>query len=455
MFSLQNIKDHINARLARHGKLGAVLVRAVAGTASIKAARALIVFASSIVLARALGPAGLGVVSYVIALVQLLSTPSELGVPNLAVREIAVTNVRKDWSHMRGFIRWAHSVIGIVSLIVAIGGFAWLLIWGHTLDPVRLSCLWLGLLLVPLTSLNALRGSMLRGLRKVLLGQLPEQIIRPLVFLLLILLMTFLGNGLSSPQAALSAHIASVAVAFACGMVLFLRNRPAELAGAEPKFQARTWFYSSIPFGLTALMQLINGRTDIIVLGMFREDADVGIYRVASQIASLVVFGLQVINSIQGPHIAHLYAKGEMQRLQKMITRSSQAIFLSALAAVVVIVLFGEFMISKLFSPAFAAAYVPLVIICIGQLVNSSIGSVGSLLNMTGHERDTMKSIMVGASINVVLNLVLTPRYGPIGAAVSTTVTLIIWNLTMWHKVHTRIGISPSPFHRLLARDRK
>jgi O-antigen/teichoic acid export membrane protein len=125
------------------------------------------------------------VVSYVIALVQLLSTPSELGVPNLAVREIAVTNVRKDWGYMRGFILWANGVIGAVSLVVAVGAAVVLLVWGHKFDPMRLSCLWLGLLLVPLTSLNALRGSMLRGLRKVLLGQLPEQVIRPLVFLAL------------------------------------------------------------------------------------------------------------------------------------------------------------------------------------------------------------------------------------------------------------------------------
>jgi O-antigen/teichoic acid export membrane protein len=150
---------------------------------------------------------------------------------------------------------------------------------------------------------------------------------------------------------ALSAHIASVAVAFACGMAMFLRNRPANSPEPSRQFHARLWLQSSIPFGLTALMQLINGRTDIVILGWFRADADVGIYRVATQIAALVVFGLTVVNAIQGPHIAHLFAKGEMQRLQKMITRSSQVIFLSALGSVIIIVLFGEFLIRTLFSP--------------------------------------------------------------------------------------------------------
>lgn len=448
----QRIKARVDDRLSRQGKLGAALVKGVAGTAGIKATHAVIVFASSIVLARALGPAGYGVMTYVIALVHLLSTPSELGVPNLAVREVAITNARKDWGRMRGFIRWAHTTIGVISLVLAGAAAVALLLFGDTLDPTKRTCMWLGIVLVPLASLNMLRSSMLRGLRKVLLGQLPEQIVRPLVFLALILGLNFVGGGLTSPVVALSAHIVSVVIAFLCGMLLFFRHRPAELAGAVPQFAGRSWLASSIPFGMTALMQLINGKTDILILGMFRADADVGIYRVAVQMAALVVFGLQVVNAIQGPHIAHLFTKGDMPRLQKMVTRSAQAIFAFALAAVLVIVLFGKFLIETLFDPAFSAAYVPLVIICVGQLVNAAMGSVGSLLNMTGHEKDTMTSVFIGAAINVTLNFALTPTWGPIGAAIATTTTLITWNLIMWHMVRKRLGIEPSPFLFLLRR---
>jgi O-antigen/teichoic acid export membrane protein len=448
----RRFKARIDARLAQQGKLGAALIKGVAGTASIKAAHALIVFVSSIVIARSLGPAGYGVMTYVIALVHLLSTPSELGVPNLAVREIAVANARKDWGRMRGFIRWANATIGVMSVVVACGGAVALLYLGDELEPAKRTCMWLGTLLVPLASLNALRSALLRGLRKVLLGQLPEQIIRPLAFLLLIVVITIFGNGLTSPVVALVAHIASVVIAFGCGMLLFFRHRPRELAGATPQVTGRRWLASSVPFGLTALMQLINGKTDILILGMFWSDSDVGIYRVAVQIGLLVVFGLQVVNAIQGPHIAHLFAKGDMPRLQKMITRSAQAIFAFALAAVLVIVLFGRFLIETLFNPAFSDAYVPLVIICIGQLVNATIGSVGSLLNMTGHEKDTMTSVVIGATINVALNFALTPIWGPVGAAVATTITLITWNMILWYKVRKRIGIEPSPFMFLLRR---
>ena len=90
----------------------------------------------------------------------------------------------------------------------------------------------------------------------------------------------------------------------------------------------------------------------------------------------------------------------------------------------------------------------PLVILAIGQLVSVSAGSVSSLLNMTGHERDTMQGLMIAASLNLVLNLLLTPRWGATGAAVATAVTLIVWNLILLRKVYLRTGIRASAFFR-------
>lgn len=448
MFSPIKFIKRINSARSRPGSLGAALVKGVVGTAGIRGAHALIAFATSIVLAKVLGPSGYGIFSYVIALVALLTIPSELGIPSLAVREIAVANARKDWGHMRGFIVWAHRTVAVTSGALILLGATALLIWGENVSPSKLACMWLALLLVPLVSLGALRDAMLRGLRKVLLGQLSQPIIRPSILLIALLLLWQLGIDLTSPVRAMGLHIMSVAIAFLCGLLLFLKNRPAELRGAQSTYKSAIWLKSSIPFGMTAALQLINGKTDILALGFFQPDADVGIYRVAVQLAAIVIFGMQAVAMIQGPHIAHLYAKGDMQKLQHMITRSAQAILLVAVPVVLVIVLFGEFIIRTLYGAAFEAAYVPLVILCVGQLFNASMGSVASLLNMTGHERDTAKSVLVGAIVNVVLNLSLVPIWGMTGAAIATAATLIVWNVIMWRKVRLRIGIETSPLFR-------
>jgi O-antigen/teichoic acid export membrane protein len=448
MFRPIKFIKRINAARSRPGSLGATLVKGVVGTAGIKLAHAAIAFGTSIVLAKLLGPSGFGIFSFVIALVALLVIPSELGVPGLAVREIAVANARKNWGHMRGFIVWAHRSIALTSGVLMLAGVTVLLIYGEQFGPSKLGCMWLGLLLVPLLSFGSLRDAMLRGLRKVLLGQLSQPIIRPLTLLIALLCLWQLGIKLDSPVRVMGLHVMSVAFAFLCGLFLFLRNKPAELGGAQSRFESAVWRKSSIPFGMSAALQLINGKTDILALGFFQSDADVGIYRVAVQLAAVVIFGMQAVTAIQGPHIAHLYANGDMQKLQQMITRSAQVILLFAVPVVIVIVFFGEFIIRTVYGPAYEAAYIPLVILCSGQLVNAATGSVGSLLNMTGHERDTTKSVLIGAIVNVVLNLSLVPIWGITGAAIATAATLVVWNLIMWKMVRFRIGIEPSPLFR-------
>jgi O-antigen/teichoic acid export membrane protein len=449
---LRKLIEMIDARLSRHGNLGAMLIKGVLGTAGVRLTHAAIGFVIAIVLAKMLGPSGYGTYAFVMALVGFVAIPSELGIPGLAVREIAVMNARKDWSHMRGFIVRAHQTIAVMCLAIVAVAAAALLIWGHHVDPARRTCMWLSLLIVPLVSLGALRSAMLRGLRKVVLGQLPEQIIRPLTLLTLILLLPLFGTELTTPVGVMSVQIISVATAFLCGVVLFVRTRPAELVSAEPQFRRDTLLKSSIPFGLSAAMQLINGRTDILVLGIFREDTDVGVYRVAVQLALIMVFAIQAVNAIQAPHIAHLYAKGDLEKLQTMITKSSHAMALYALVILLAILFFGEGIIRFFFGAQYVAAYVPLVIIAFGQLVNVTMGSVASLLNMTGHERDTSRIVFLGALVNVTLNFSLTPLWGMTGAAVATASGLITWNLIMRRQVRKRTGIEPSPLFRLFAR---
>src|SRR5262245_16919803 len=244
---LKDFMARIDARLARHGTLGASLLKAVVGTAGLRVAHGVIGFVTAIVLAKMLRLSGYGAYAFVMSLVGFVSIPAELGVPGLAIRKIPTANARKDWGYMRGFIIWSHQIIGLMSILLAAAGVVVLSVWGHAFDSNKLTCMWLGLLLIPLVSLGSLRGAMLRGLRKVLLGQLPEQVIRPAALLVFILILYLAGFGFDSPVSAMAVQIASVVVAFAFGLVFFIKFRPHELKTATARFTKSIWLQSSIP----------------------------------------------------------------------------------------------------------------------------------------------------------------------------------------------------------------
>ena len=101
------------------------------------------------------------------------------------------------------------------------------------------------------------------------------------------------------------------------------------------------------------------------------------------------------------------------------------------------------------FGAAYERAYVPMLILLAGQLVNAGTGSVVTLLNMTGYERETAKGIVVSAGLNLVLNLWLIPLWGIIGSAVATTASMIVWNLVLWWAVRKNLGVNTVAFARL------
>ena len=125
------------------------------------------------------------------------------------------------------------------------------------------------------------------------------------------------------------------------------------------------------------------------MLGILKPLDQVGVYRVATRLALFASFGLQAVNMVVAPHFASLYAKREMDKLQRLVTRSAQIVLAFNLIITSLFILFGKIFLDLVFGKEITSAYVPLLILLIGQLVNSAAGSVGFLLNMTGHEKDT------------------------------------------------------------------
>lgn len=102
------------------------------------------------------------------------------------------------------------------------------------------------------------------------------------------------------------------------------------------------------------------------------------------------------------------------------------------------LIVFGKPILATVFGPEYAAGALALAILCVGQLLNAGFGSVGNILNMTGHERDTVLGVAIGAISNVALNLLLIPPLGIDGAAIAIAMSLLIWN--SWLAIVVYIG---------------
>jgi len=155
---------------------------------------------------------------------------------------------------------------------------------------------------------------------------------------------------------------------------------------------------------------------------------------------------LMTVNLVIGPEISRLYNQKNIVKLEMLLSRSIKLIFILTLPIALFLIMFGPFVLS-LFGKEFGVGYPVLIIFIFVALVNVAAGSVGNILNMTGYEKHVFYGILISLVFNIVLNIILIPLYGIIGAAISTGSAIIIWNLILWWFVKKKIGINPSIFN--------
>jgi len=421
--------------------LKARLIRGGIGSAGIQATNRVLALALGIVLARTLGPDGYGVYAYAFAVMSLLMVAAEAGVPTLLMREVAASLGREEWGLMRGTLRRAGQFVALAAIAVALTGLAVLWAVGDRLSPEMFYTMALMLLVLPFAAGTKTVAHALMGLHRVVLGQGVNMLLQPALVVTFVWVAFLLWPALRQPHYAMAAQLLAAAIVLVVGLLILRRLTPQEVRTAPPVYRSREWLRSALPFMLIGGAGIINNQTDIIMLGWFTGPEEVGIYRVAVQGAALVAFSLQVVNAVVAPQFSRLYAQGDMARLQRLVTQSARLVLLAALPVALAFILAGGVLVSWVFGAAFAAAHAPLAILAVGQLVNAGFGSVGFLLNMTGHESIVARILWQTAALNMLLNTAMIPLYGMNGAAMATAISLAVWNTRLYRQARMSLGI--------------
>lgn len=439
---------NLNRRLAGWTGGGALRIGAI-GSISVKICNAAFALALAIVLAANLRPAGYGVYAYVLAVVTVLSIPAQVGLPNLVIRETAKAQANADWSRMRGLWRWASFAVGALSLFLAVAALIAVALLAKRFSPSQIDTFLLGIILIPLAALGNLRGAALRGLRHTVIGQLPEAVLRPgFQFLLVLAAISYFSPARLSPPVAMALNVIAATLSFGIGAALLWRARPAEIkANPKPAYASRAWLAASLPLALISGIQLVDQNIDVLVLGLFRSHAEVGIYKIVYTGASLVTFIMQPTSLVISPHIARLYAQGDLKGLQRIMTLSTRAILFCAAPAALVLVIFGGLILHLVFGADYIAGRLPLAILAIAQLANAATGCVTASLIMTGHEKDAALGVGIGALINTLLDFTLIPHFGMAGAACASATSVLIWNVVLRRSARRRLGIETLPLN--------
>jgi O-antigen/teichoic acid export membrane protein len=409
---------------ARRNRVERSLVRGVVGTALLNLATMGVNFVITLTLSHTLGVRGYGAYVFALAWSGLLAVPGILGLTPLIVRNVAHYSAQESWGMLRGLLARANLAVTSSSFLViavAAGVGTWLI---HPSDSELLDPFLIGLLLVPVIALTSVRQSAMQGLGHVVLGRVPETLIGPAVFLLLVgIARLTLGHRFSATWG-MSAQVAAGLVAFAIGAWLLRRTLPAAVRSSRPSYELRKWVLAAVPLFLYSGVQLLNSQVEIILLGVFKGSEAAGIFSVASRVAAVIAFVGVAASYPLSPLIARLQATGDMEALRETAIRSARWIFLASLPIAAAVMLLAQPLLT-LFGGEFKGGVTALLTLSLGQLVFAATSVAGIVLVMTGHESSLTRAVAIGAIVGLVLNLVLIPPFGLEGAAAGSAISWV------------------------------
>ncbi len=193
---------------------------------------------------------------------------------------------------------------------------------------------------------------------------------------------------------------------------------------------------------LSASMIVLLGWSDTIILGIYEETSVVGRYSVALKIAVIVSFSLQAVDSILAPKLSHAFHADNFPLFKQLIKFSTLINAIFSTLAIIGIILFKEFILN-IFGSDFLQVSTALLFLCVGQFFNSVIGPVGSIFQMTGHQKVFQNILVISFVINLTLSLALVQPYGVNGVAFATAFSLVFSKVVsafyvkklIWNKV--------------------
>ena len=193
----------------------------------------------------------------------------------------------------------------------------------------------------------------------------------------------------------------------------------------QPGFDSKA---SRRSFLLIALTSYSYNTINSLILGFTSNPVDVGIFNILMKIATPIAFILIAFQRSSMPRIAKKYADGDIEYLKQAFLKIGLFAGVLGLLFFLLVLIFGRDIL-LIWNIEEYMVYRSLLILALGFLINAATSVAGPILAMTGQESIHSSINMISVFLQVALSLILTIKYGIIGAAITFTLIMLLSNL--------------------------
>ena len=178
----------------------------------------------------------------------------------------------------------------------------------------------------------------------------------------------------------------------------------------------------SWPLALAGAAGAVCNQTDSVMMGYFGQITQTGWYNAAYRIITITLIPIGLISTSLYPVLSKSFGESK-EKLQKIWNYNMEMIIF----LVVPLVIGGMVLAYKIINFVYGPEYLPSVLAFKILIIMAGIIFIYtpflSLLTVSNYQKKVFWAILFGAAINVVLNLILIPKFSLYGAAFATIIT--------------------------------
>jgi O-antigen/teichoic acid export membrane protein len=213
----------------------------------------------------------------------------------------------------------------------------------------------------------------------------------------------------------------------------------ARLASEDRELQLRT----SVNLWLANAFNILQNHAGILIVSAVLSVDAAGAYFAAERTAGLLSLFFLAVGLVSTPRMSQYFHSGRTEFVRVIITLSGLGAGSAAAVAFCFLALLGGDVLA-LFEASYAASLPVLLTLSLGHLFQTTAGSMGLLLSMSGHER-VLLALQVCIGVPAIgLQIVGGVFYGPLGVAIAAAGGMICLNVAAALFVWRRLGIAPA-----------
>ncbi|MBT4935446.1 flippase [Candidatus Woesearchaeota archaeon] len=397
-------------------------VKGVGIVAILMAITSLLAYILRVVLARKLSPTDFGLFYAVLAFMMFLLLFRDFGLRSGLVKFIAHYAVEKNYSKIKTLIvaSFVFQLISSTILIVFFILSSSYLADNYFKDPRAATLLILFAIYVFVSLLCNVAYSILQGFQKVKWYG-SEELIRLGMTIVSFFILYSLGYGILSAAIAFVIGSTTAFLVLMIKVVQFTDIWKAKIT--DLKIAIKELFTFSAPVIFTGVGNKVIAWLDVLILTYFVSLEKVGVYNVVLPTALLFLFFAKANSKILLPMVSELWARKDHKRLFAGVQLLYKYTFMITLPLIISIFVFAPLFIETLFGPEYLSGILAFRIILVGVLGYVIAANNHAIITAIGKPAIVMKIVLFAAAINIILNILLIPALGIVGAALSTAIS--------------------------------